>query len=99
MSKVEKVTEPATEVSRNIPTSIGAQTFFFGKAPYNPRAVHNIDSWERMCKHLTKAGDKGVSGAVLAEELVVNGKHPDRTHFDFVSYLERRGALSHKLVK
>ncbi len=86
------------EVNRTIPNVIGKQTFYFGKAPYNPRAPHNIDSWERMCIHLDKAGDKGVAGTVLAEELVVNGKHPDKTHFDFVSYLERRGALSTKLV-
>lgn len=95
MAKSAKV----EEISRAVPSSISSQTFFFGKAPYNPRAQHNIDSWERMGKHLIKGGDKGVSGVILAKELVINGKHPDKTHFDFVSYLERRGALSHKLIK
>ncbi len=94
VAKAAKV--EVAEISRKVPNSIASQTFVVGKAPYNPRAQHNVDSWERMCSHLAKAGDKGVSGAVLAEELVVNGKHPDRTHFDFVSYLERRGALAHK---
>ena len=94
VKKVEKV----EEVSRAIPNSIAKQTFYFGKAPYNPRAQHNVDSWERMCKHLDKGGKKGAAGEVLAAERVVNGKHPDKTHFDFVSYLERRGALSTKPV-
>lgn len=83
--------ESVPEISRTIPNSIAERTFYLGKAPYNPRAQHNLDSWTRMLNHLMKGGTKG---SVLAAELVVNGKHPDRTHFDFVSYLERRGALS-----
>lgn len=91
--EVKKETTPPAEVSRTIPSNIAERTFFLGKAPYNPRAQHNVDSWERMLSHLNKGGTKG---SVLAAELVVNGKHPDRTHFDFVSYLERRGALSNE---
>lgn len=87
------------EVSRTAPTSISSQTFYVGKAPYNPRAEHNIDSWNRMMVHLTAGGKKGVPGSVLAKELTINGKHPDRTHFDFVSYLERRGALTNTKPK
>ncbi len=93
---VAKKEEKAEAVDRTAPSTIASATFYIGKAPYNPRAAHNIASWEAMCKHLIKGGDKGASGAVLAKELVVNGKHPDRTHYDFVSYLERRGALARK---
>ena len=85
------VQAPVTEANRTIPNDIAGKTFWLGKAPYRPRAQHNMDSWERMCRHLAKGG---TSGAVLASELLVNGKHPDKTHFDFVSYLERRGALT-----
>ena len=89
----KKVEAPVkeVEVSREVPNAIANQTYWFGKAPYNPRAAHNMDSWERMGRHLVKGG---VKGSVLAKELVINGKHPDKTHFDFVSYLERRGALT-----
>lgn len=84
------------EVSRVAPSSIAAATFWVGQAAYNPRAQHNVDSWERMTKHLVKGGDKGASGELLAGELTINGKHPDRTHYDFIGYLERRGAISRK---
>lgn len=94
--KKKEETTPPAEVSRTIPSNIAERTFYLGKAPYNPRAQHNVDSWERMLSHLNKGGTKG---SVLAAELVVNGKHPDRTHFDFVSYLERRGALSNEAPK
>ena len=94
-AKAVKKDNPA-EISRAVPNNIASQTFTIGKAAYNPRAAHNVDSWERIQVHLAKGGEKGVSGEILAKELVVNGKHPDRTHFDFISYLERRGALAHK---
>ena len=82
------------DTSRTAPSSISAATFYFGGNPYNPRAEHNVQSWHSMTKHLVAGGDKGASGEVLAQELTVNGKHPDRTHYDFVGYLERRGALT-----
>ena len=94
--KEETKKEEVAEVNRTIPNSIAERTFYLGKAPYNPRAAHNADSWNRMLTHLAKGGTKG---SVLATELVVNGKHPDRTHFDFISYLERRGALSNEAPK
>ena len=84
------------KVDRTAPSTISSATFFMGKAAYNPRAQQNIDSWDRMCKHLVKGGDAGAAGKVLAKELITNGKHPDRTHYDFIGYLERRGALSRK---
>lgn len=100
MSKAKeapKATEtPEKEVNRNVPTSVANTVYIYGPAVYNPKAAHNIASWERMCKLLDKAGDKGVSGAVLAKELTVNGKHPAKTHFDFLGYLERNNQLAHK---
>ena len=88
---VAKPKAKPTEVDRTIPTAISSQKYKVGPAVYNPRAAHNVDSWTRMCKHL----EKGVTtGAVLAAELTTNGKHPAKTHFDFIGYLERRGAIA-----
>ena len=86
--------EVAKEVDRNCPANMKGVRYKLGGSVYNPRAAHNILSWERMLEVLTKAGDKGAAGADLAKVLTVNDKHPDKTHFDFVGYLERRGALT-----
>ena len=79
-----------------IPGDVANTTYFQGKNPYRPRAAHNARAWGEMQTALTKAGDKGVKGSVLAKALLVNDKHPDKTHFDFIGYLERRGALRSK---
>ena len=89
-----KAEEKVVEVNRNVPMHMVGVMFVRGASAYNPRAAHNIASWERMCVHLDKAKGKGVDGKVLAGELTINGKHPEKTHFDFISYLERRSALA-----
>ena len=86
----------AKEVDRNCPANMKGVLYVLGASAYNPRALHNIASWNRMLEVLNKAGDKGATGTDLAKVLTTNEKHPDRTHFDMVGYLQRRGALAVK---
>ena len=98
MSKNAKTVkaEVPTEADRSIPADIRGKVYFQGPSPYNPRAFQNISQWDRMVEMLASAGDKGVAGLLLAASLTTNEKHPEKAHFNFVSYLERRGALIHK---
>lgn len=100
-TKTAKAEAPAkvTEVDRNIPTDIAGKTYFMGEKEYNPRAVHNSYQWEIMVDLLTKAGAKGVKGAILATSLATHNSKPDQAHFNFISYLERRNSLRHKVAK
>ena len=93
---VAKPAKPVTEVDRSIPTEIRGKVYFLGGSTYNPRAFQNISQWDKMVEMLNSAGDKGVAGIDLAKSLTVNEKHPEKAHFNFVSYLERRGALVHR---
>ena len=79
-----------------IPADIATKTFVLGANNYNPRAAHNSFQWEKMCDLLEKAGAKGVTGEVLAKSLVAHYANPEESHFNFVSYLLRRGALAIK---
>ena len=94
--KTATKTEAPAEVDRSVPADIRGKVYFLGGSTYNPRAFQNISQWDRMVDMLAKAGDKGVSGLLLAASLTINEKHPEKAHFNFVSYLERRGALIHK---
>lgn len=87
------------EVDRSIPADIRGKVYFVGPNSYNPRAFQNISQWDKMVEMLAKAGDKGVTGLLLAASLTINEKHPEKAHFNFVSYLERRGALINKVAK
>ena len=102
VSKTTKADAPAVatpaataEIDRSIPSDIANTTYVLGAKPYNPRAVHNSYQWERMAELLAKAGDKGVPGPVLAKNLAQHHTL-DKTHFNFISYLTRRGSLATK---
>ena len=98
MSTKSKAAAPAkvAEVNRSIPTDIAGKVYIVGDKPYNPRAVHNSYQWEKMVELLDKAGEKGVKGSVLAESLATHNSKPDQTHFNFISYLQRRDSLAVK---
>ena len=81
-------------VNRTVPSTISAATFYIGAVSYNPRVAHTIDSWGKMCIHLNKGGDNGAKGELLAAELTHHLTKPDATHYDFIGYLERRGAIT-----
>ena len=95
-TKVEPTVVKADEVvvNRTAPSSISAATFYIGATSYNPRVAHTVDSWGKMCKHLNAGGDDGASGELLAAELTHHLTKPDATHYDFIGYLERRGAIT-----
>ena len=84
------------EVIHTIPTDIAGKTYVLGEKPYNPRVLHNSVQWERMVELLSKAGDKGVKGKVLAESLTQHQAKPGEAHFNFISYLQRRKSLTVK---
>ena len=98
MSKKEKkeTKENSVTPAPQIPADISGKTFVFGPKAYNPRAGHNSFQWEKMSALLEAAGDKGVKGEVLAKSLVAHYANPEVAHFNFVSYLTRRNALSVK---
>lgn len=88
------MTDQKKEVA--IPADIATKTFVLGAKPYNPRAAHNSFQWDKMTELLGKAGEKGVKGEVLAKSLTKHYADPEESHFNFVSYLLRRGALAIK---
>lgn len=96
-TKAEAPATPAVApaINRDIPADIAGTTYILGGKPYNPRVLHNSYQWEKMVALLDKAGAKGVKGTALAESLA-HHQSLDKTHFNFISYLTRRGSLATK---
>ena len=94
-AETTKAEAPVAEIDRSIPADIAGTTYVLGEKPYNPRVLHNSYQWERMVELLEKAGAKGVPGPQLAKSLA-HHQSMNKTHFNFISYLTRRGSLATK---
>lgn len=71
----------------NCPARLSGLKFGLGEKKYSPRVEHTIAAWEKVSGALPAKGEK------LAELLKQHATRPDEDHYDFIFYLQRRGAL------